>query len=95
MEDMEDEASRPAMHDDERPITEEGTPESTGETLHVPEEFCPGMKFKPGDEIVMKVVSVGDDGLEVAYAPEKGEESEGEESRASANAELDKMGDGY
>lgn len=94
MEDMEDEAASPESSK-ERPITEEGTPEDTGETISVPKEFLQGTQFKPGDELVLKVVAVSDDGLEVAYAkePEGGETDES--SRESANAELDSMGDGY
>lgn len=53
---------------DKRPLTEEGTPDTDGETLHVPSEFLQGTRFKEGDELVLKVVSVDDEGLEVAYA---------------------------
>lgn len=75
-----------------RPMTEENTPEDDGETIHVPEAFLQGTKFKAGDELVLKVVSVDNDGLEVAYAksPEK-EEGEEDNPRAKANSELDAL----
>lgn len=94
MEDMAEEDNGEDSSSSERPITEENTPEDSGDTLHVPSEFCAGMEFKPGDEITMKVVSVGDDGVEVAYAKPE-DSNEKPDSRESANAELDSMGDGY
>lgn len=72
-----------------RPITEENTPENQGETIHIPREFLQGTTFKSGDELILKVVSSDEEGLEVAYAkaPEK---SEGAESK-NANEEIDSM----
>ena len=83
-----------------QPITEEGSPEGTGDSIHIPAEFLQqnAGKFKTGDEVVLKVVSVDDDGsIEVEYASEpgsdKGEGSEGE-GGMSANDEIDQMGNG-
>lgn len=67
-------------------MTEEGTPDDSGETMHVPTDFLQGTKFKEGDELVLKVVSVDEDGLEVAYA--KAPSSNGSNS---AHAELDQL----
>lgn len=90
---MEDDSSSSATSKD-RPITEQGTPEDDGNTIHVPTEFLQGTRFKPGDELVLKVVSVEDDGLEVAYAKAPEGEEEGDKSNG-ANAELDNIDDGY
>lgn len=73
----------------ERPLTEDGTPEDSGETMHVPSGFLQGTRFKEGDELVLKVVSVDEEGIEVAYAP-KGEGSGGDGS-GSPDAELDQL----
>lgn len=75
-----------------RPLTEENTPETSANTMHVPLEFVQGTEFKAGDKVVLKVVAVDDDGLEVAYATETDEESDGE---SDANMELAAIDDGY
>jgi len=84
------------------PITEEGGPEGQGDSMHIPAEFLQGNagKFKEGDELVLKVISADDEGVEVEYATEpskdKGEGGEGE--GPSANDEMDMMesrGGGY
>jgi len=36
----------------------------------LPKSICPGMDFKPGDEIVLRVTDVRGDMLEVEYMPE-------------------------
>lgn len=75
-----------------RPITEEGTPEGSGDTIHIPKEFLQGTTFKEGDELVLKVVAADDEGLEVAYAkPEEAEPQEG----GDANTQIDQLNDGY
>ena len=88
---------------DKQPITEEGSPEGQGDSIHIPAEFLQANagKFKEGDELILKVVAVDDDGsVEVEYAsePAKGDESEGGGSDMGANAEIDQMhgsGGGY
>lgn len=67
-----------------RPLTEEDTPEGGSNTLHVPLEFLQGTKFKEGDELVLKVVAVDEEGLEAAYA-------KAPRSASSASAELDSL----
>lgn len=84
--------AEPKASSSARPITEQGTPEDSGNTIHVPAEFLQGTKFKAGDELVLKVVSVDDEGLEVAYATKPESESASEES--SANEEIDQLDDG-
>lgn len=90
MDDFDDDES-PRRKKDETPLTEEGAPEpSEANTLHIPNAFLQGSEFKPGDQVMMKVIAVGDDGVEVAYATE---DDSGEEM--SAEAELDSINDGY
>lgn len=88
MDDVEDMQDMPSKTQDEKPITEDGAPESTGETIDIPKDFLQGTQFREGDELVLKVVAVGDDGIEVAYAtaPEKGEPKE-----KSANEQIDEL----
>jgi len=78
-----------------QPITEDGSPEGQGDSIHIPAEFLQSNagKFKEGDELILKVVAVDDDGsVEVEYAsePAKGDESEGG-GDMGANAEIDQM----
>lgn len=92
MEDVEDMHSNPnesepaeSPESKQKPITEDGAPESTGETIKIPKDFLEGTSFREGDELVLKVVAVGDDGIEVAYAPKS------EKGEMSANDELDSL----
>lgn len=91
-------ADKPASSD-KQPITEDGSPEGQGDSIHIPAEFLQGNagKFKAGDELVLKVISADEEGIEVEYAtePEKdqGEGGEGE-GGTSANAEIDAMHSG-
>lgn len=91
MEGYDDAPTEEQPTDEQRPMTEEGTPEDSGETMHVPTDFLQGTKFKEGDELVLKVVSVDDEGLEVAYA--KAPRSEAGSS--DAHAELDQLDQTY
>ena len=77
----------PAASPPSKPAPEEEQHQDEGgETALLPSSICPGMK--PGDEMVLKIVSVQDDQYQVAYAPEKGSkesgEGEGEGSMAGA-----------
>lgn len=71
------------------PLTEEGQPEGSGQTIEIPIEFVGGKEFKAGDELVLKVVSVEDGKMEVEYAtgPDEGEYSE----PPSSDDEIDAM----
>lgn len=68
MEGYDDAPTEEAPQSEQRPLTTENTPAGDGETMHVPAEFLQGTRFKEGDELVLKVVSADDEGLEVAYA---------------------------
>jgi len=69
------------------PITEDGSPQGEGDSIHIPSEFLQGTKFKEGDELVLKVVSSDENGVEVEYAA-KPEDESGNEGM-SANEEID------
>ena len=82
---------KPAPAEDkEKPITEQGAPEGTGDTMHIPVDFLNGTTFKAGDELVLKVVSSDEDGLEVAYAHAPTSDK-GEEGPPSAHDEIDSL----
>ena len=52
--------------------------EQGGETTAVlPKEILGGKEFKPGDEVVLKILAIHDDSVEVTYAPEKGADESG------------------
>lgn len=91
MDDLESEESTPASGKDHRPVTEENTPEDAGEVIHIPTEFLQGTKFREGDELVLKVVAVGDDGLEVAYAKAPEGEKGGESDASGGSSDMDEM----
>ena len=42
----------------------------------LPKEILAGKDFKPGEEIVLKIVAIHDNDVEVAYASDKGEGEE-------------------
>lgn len=70
---MDDEMSEPSGMPDEG--RNEGPPDHGDDTAYLPVSVTGGKKFQPGDEIVLEVVSVDEDGsLEVKYATGKGEE---------------------
>lgn len=68
------------MYDDAEPAAKPAgeSSESQGEsaTATIPKALLAGKEFKPGDEIVLKIVSIGEDDAVVEYAPEKAEETE-------------------
>lgn len=70
----------------------EGEEYSEGQTAVLPKAFLQGKDFKPGDEMVVLIKAIHGDRVEVAYAPEKGAEEEGEpphpgESETEAHGE--------
>lgn len=48
-----------------------------GETAMLPKAILAGKEFKPGDEVVLKIVAMHEDEVEVAYATEGGSEDDG------------------
>ena len=51
---------------------------SEGQTAILPKSILGGKEFKPGEEVMLKIVALHDNDVEVEYAPEKGSE-EGQE----------------
>lgn len=64
------------------PMTEEGQPDGTGQTISIPADMLQGAKVKQGDQLPFTVVSVNEDGsIEAAYKPPES---------GSMNEEIDK-----
>jgi len=64
-------------HDDEKPADAES------ETVNVPITILGGKKFKPGEEVMLKIVNIDEKNgmVELTYSPEKeGEDEEMEET---------------
>lgn len=68
---------------------EERPGEDQGNTALLPKSILAGKDFKPGEEVVLKIVRIHDDEVEVAYASEK----PGGEG-PSADQEIDQMAGG-
>lgn len=69
---------------------------SEGKTANIPIDLLAGKDFKPGEEIVFKIVKVDPENktVEIEYAPSKGgeeEEEEGEQPREAAGGEAEGM----
>lgn len=60
-----------------------------GETTLIPKSILAGKDFKPGDEVVLKIVKLYDDQAEVEYATEKGKDS----GRAAMHSRMGKYAD--
>lgn len=60
-----------------------------GTTALLPKSILGGKDFKPGEEVVLKIVRIHDDEVEVEYAPEKPEST-----GPSADQEIDQMAAG-
>lgn len=67
------EPSPPSANSNETPMTEEG---AGATTVFIPASLYANKEFAEGDEIILRVTRVDDDGLEAEYASEPGGESE-------------------
>lgn len=65
-----------------------------GQTAILPKSILAGKEFKPGEEVVLKIVAIHDNDVEVEYATEEGskEEEAGETPKEEA---AEKGGGGY
>lgn len=72
-------AEEPAGGGAPPPEEEAQTGDDEQPTGLLPKSILAGKDFKPGEEIVLKIVRIMDDQVEVAYAPEKPKEG-GEEA---------------
>lgn len=63
------------------------------ETALIPKSLLAGKQFKPGDEVVLRIVRDYEDEVEVEYATEEGGKGEGEmgPGRRGAYSEFDAM----
>lgn len=64
-----------------------------GVTAMLPKSILAGKEFKPGEEVVLKIVAMHDDQVEVTYATGKGGDEGGEysESKPTGDAEMASM----
>lgn len=83
-EDMYSDAEPAAEEQSETPAEERS--EGEGQTAMLPKSILAGKEFKPGDEVVLKIVAMQDDSVVVEYAPEKGGEYEKPAAEAPASA---------
>jgi hypothetical protein len=65
--------------------SEEG--ESDSPTATIPKALLAGKDFKPGDEVVLQIVSLGEDEAVVKYAPEKPHDESKETEETPAHNE--------
>ena len=56
------------------PKTAETEEAGENQTAILPKTILAGKDFKPGEEVVLKIVAIHDNDIEVEYAPEKGKE---------------------
>lgn len=59
---------------------EEKEPSENEATAELPKAVLGGKEFKPGEEVVLEIVRVGEDSVVVKYASEKGEGYHSEEA---------------
>lgn len=78
------EPSPPPESANETPMTEEG---SGASSVFIPASLYSNKEFREGDEIVLKVTRVDDDGLEATYATGEDEPDEGDSPPAPAEPE--------
>lgn len=83
-------SAAPAAAESKPPAAEDEAEGDVGETALLPKSILAGKDFKPGDEVVLKVVHLYDDEVEVAYAPEK-PSTPPEPGGMSADNEIDAM----
>lgn len=83
--------SRDAPPTEEMDSGETDSQDAGGETALLPKSILAGKEFKPGEEVVLKIVRIHDDEVEVEYAADKPEESESEDEPESADSEIDRM----
>jgi hypothetical protein len=92
-----------SFYDDAPPAKEKeesGSNEDGQKTYVLPKAVLEGKEFEPGDELVLRIVSMHEDQIEVTYAPakeqEKGEgQGEGQMAEAPAGGGEGGGGAGY
>lgn len=94
-----DDAAAPQQSDDTPPTeTNKDEQEPEGETALLPKSILAGKEFKPGEEVVLKIVHLYDDEVEVEYAKDEADsnsnEKEDSPEMAGAMGKLSAMGGG-
>lgn len=76
-----------SMYSDSAPSEGGETPKKGEEqTAVIPKALLAGKEFKPGEEIIFKIVSIHDDEVEIAYATGEGDKEEKMDSAPSESA---------
>ena len=60
----------------------------------LPKSILAGKEFKPGEEVVLKIVEIHDDEVVVEYAPSKGGEGEEGYSEPKSTPEMESLMEG-
>lgn len=84
------------MYSDAEPAAKkpDDATEGEGATATIPKALLAGKDFKPGEEIVLRIVSIGEDDAVVEYAPPKGEEEPHDDSEMPPHDESAEGGGG-
>lgn len=69
----------------------EDHPHEEGETALLPKSILAGKEFKPGEEVVLKIVHIYDDEVEVEYATGEGGKGGGGESETPMDKATNKL----
>lgn len=78
MEDFDEETPVAELPEEETPLTEEGTPEKPS-TVSIPMASLGGKEMNEGDTITLRVVSVGEDGVEAEVTSGKEADAAGDQ----------------
>lgn len=72
----------PAVSESKSPADAGDESKSDSPTAVLPKSILMGKEFKPGDEVVLKIVRMHEDEIEVEYATGEEEKGEGEAEEA-------------
>lgn len=78
----------PEPTEDDSPKPESKGEEPDTETTLIPKTLLAGKEFKPGDEVIFKIVHMYDDEVEIAYATDEKKE----EPKSAMDESMDDMG---
>lgn len=81
--------STPSQQNQDSAPEEAKDDEAPGEVALLPKSILAGKEFKPGDEVVLKIVAMHGDEVQVAYAPEKPDEQSTPEDQGATSSEME------
>ncbi len=84
-EDQSDEAAEPAGHDESKEN------EYGSESALIPKALLAGKDFKPGDEVVFKIVHMYEDEVEIEYSTGPDEKKESKSTMDESMEKMDSM----